>query len=770
MEDISQSTSSTLAQVNQDWAEYFSRDRSTDYDSVGCLLFTWKEADHEGYKTEALALRDFFRTRLNYRATHYEIPSHQCQHAVRVKLLEFLGTLMSTKKSLAIIFYGGHGDKDTTLDEDGRRPRRGVWARTGRRLSQDEVVNWSDIQTSLGEFTGDVFVLLDCCYAAQAGRTSQGIIPPNVELQAACAMGLTTPLPGRWSFSTKWLEVGNEMLDEKGYIVISETHHALGNRNNQLAETPQYSPLQRGKGTIRLDPLPSIQIANGKQSLGAAILELKVIARGPADDNLFEEIHEWVKTYAPRRVLSIEATQLALDLRDFIAPSGTGSRSSTVIKDLDEPSRRNIQNAWSTLTSWVSGAAKSMSSNLSIDWASGEVTDELKVDSFLKELDSNIQAVQRLIERGLTTLPALQEQEPLLQALRDPDLQKLGVTESLRIKFLSKFIQHEDYSLQESCSRSQGSREPVGHIPLIEANHPTYGQILVEYKRYDSSTGDRHREDCERRINRLAGILRSAHPSTFHTPNCLGWFHEPKLSRFALMFAKPQPDRHLPITLRQIIDSHHERADTKKLETLRRPSLAERFEIARKLCHAILKWHTTGWVHQGIGSFNVVFLHNQEGSVQYDEPYLCGFEFSRRHSDLSRDKNLYHSDFQTYLHPERQGELPEYRHTKKHDIYSFGLLLAEIAAWDTIPALFENSISRRGIKAVQKLVINYMRGLLSHTMGEAYEAAVMLCLKGNFEAVVDDEDTKLELVGEFEKRVLGRLNADPTQNGIITTH
>lgn len=96
-------------------------------------------------------------------------------------------------------------------------------------------------------------------------------------------------------------------------------------------------------------------------------------------------------------------------------------------------------------------------------------------------------------------------------------------------------------------------------------------------------------------------------------------------------------------------------------------------------------------MHEGITSHNIVFLRNKNGSIEYIEPYLCGFDFSRRHGDLSRDKHLYHSDFQIHNHLERQGEIPEHQHSKKHDIYSFGLLLVEIAFWDSIMACFRRT-------------------------------------------------------------------------------
>lgn len=64
--------------------------------------------------------------------------------------------------------------------------------------------------------------------------------------------------------------------------------------------------------------------------------------------------------------------------------------------------------------------------------------------------------------------------------------------------------------------------------------------------------------------------------------------------------------------------------------------------------------------------------------------------------------------------------------------------------------------------AVQKLVITHMKAQIIHAVGERYEAATMLCLKGDFETDAGENDLRLEFAKEFEWKVLRELNADPS--------
>jgi hypothetical protein len=291
--------------------------------------------------------------------------------------------------------------------------------------------------------------------------------------------------------------------------------------------------------------------------------------------------------------------------------------------------------------------------------------------------------------------------------------------------------------------------------------HERYGSVLVEYKFYESSDVGSVAA-CERRVARLAAVLQNAEPRTFHTPKCLGWFHEKTKARFGLIFRPPHDDFRRLLSLRQILEVHNPKSNSNaKTRKIRKPHLGERFSIARNVCKALVLWHSAGWLHQGIASHNIVFLQGADDTVRYDEPFLCGFEFSRMHNELSRDKHLYKADVDVYKHPDRQGQPPIVRHTQGHDYYSFGLLLTEIGIWDYVPNFLADYIDAKGATAVQGKLIKHMRNYLHHTMGEAYEQATMMCLESRFTQDTGGAGMN-DVVRKFETCVLRALEVDPT--------
>lgn len=61
-----------------------------------------------------------------------------------------------------------------------------------------------------------------------------------------------------------------------------------------------------------------------------------------------------------------------------------------------------------------------------------------------------------------------------------------------------------------------------------------------------------------------------------------------------------------------------------------------------------------------------------ESKLDYAQPWVLGFEFSRPEADFSSGFKDICKERDIYRHPERQG-LPDKRFTKIHDIYSLGM-------------------------------------------------------------------------------------------------
>ena len=159
---------------------------------------------------------------------------------------------------------------------------------------------------------------------------------------------------------------------------------------------------------------------------------------------------------------------------------------------------------------------------------------------------------------------------------------------------------------------------------------------------------------------------------------CCGWREETHRRRFILEFSVPPQ---LQVSSARYWTLH----DTiLKAKALNRPSLDQRLAIASSLARAVQKWHSVGWVHQGINSHNIVFLFHDNERLAFARPILLGFQYSRPESTPSIGWALDDLPTAIYRHPDRQKESRR-GHTKIHDIYSLGVVLLELGLWQTAP-------------------------------------------------------------------------------------
>ena len=92
-------------------------------------------------------------------------------------------------------------------------------------------------------------------------------------------------------------------------------------------------------------------------------------------------------------------------------------------------------------------------------------------------------------------------------------------------------------------------------------------------------------------------------------------------------------------------------------------------------------------VHESFRSENVLFYPKTSplgqhppstgDEVDYSEPWLLGFEYSRPELDFSAGFIDIDPSRDVYRHPERQGQ-PQKLFNKLHDIYALGVVLLEI--------------------------------------------------------------------------------------------
>lgn len=264
------------------------------------------------------------------------------------------------------------------------------------------------------------------------------------------------------------------------------------------------------------------------------------------------------------------------------------------------------------------------------------------------------------------------------------------------------------------------------------------------------------RETVKARVNQLASILDTSGLNKLGTLPFKGLVHQPELGRHAFVFEIPEDaEPSDPISLHSIIESR------------RSLSLSTRFKIAQRIALSLGNFHADGWIHKGVRSQSVVFFnHREEETTGQDNlcyvPYLVNFEYSRPNG-ASSTLAAYTSEVDPYLHADLQGSFRP-PHSKTHDIYSLGVILLEIAVWQTAKAMTDQSQRDRkrageprsmSALEISKFYSWYAKRKIAHNMGEAYSSAVLLCLESKYK----DRTGRDDFATTFNRDVIQKLSA-----------
>jgi len=242
--------------------------------------------------------------------------------------------------------------------------------------------------------------------------------------------------------------------------------------------------------------------------------------------------------------------------------------------------------------------------------------------------------------------------------------------------------------------------------------------VYVEYKSYELSGRRGVDKQIIKRASNLGNLLRylDAWDAGFHTL-CLKYVIQQKDSaRFAFVFQLPNGKSQL-ITLLESFEA----------TGFLRPTLGERFRIARELSQTLFQFHAVGWRHKSIRSENVLLVKSDESHIAYSPQYIVGFEFSRAENNRSTTEQDDVLERNIYRHPDRQGP-PEERFHVRHDIYTLGVMLLEIDLWRL--ALKFGNFSNMNADKIKECLEEHARYRLPHYMGGAYTDVVLACLKG----------------------------------------
>ncbi|KAI1360146.1 hypothetical protein F5Y08DRAFT_55348 [Xylaria arbuscula] len=634
--------------------------------------------------------------------------------------------------SLLIIHYGGHGDRDDNIHQG--QEKRSVWA---AHRDGDPTLQWYRIQDQLDDLKThdtDILLLLDCCFAAQAAR-AHNTLGGRFEILAASAMGMETPPPGNTSFTAILLKEIIRQLQTKDYIVVKDLHGLLMKRRSQLWATPVHTALRAEQRPIRLEPLSQLSRSGVmKEDVDVdtkSFLHLLVEIDGEINVLHIDEIARWLGADTPR-IISKLVFQTTAQISMAIKEMGKGS--DNISSRLDTVSKQEIETAWHAVVDLVERyyAVKHGQSH----YQPSSMNNNQRAHEFLRRLDfcnsSVIDAIERNILGELDVQNDIASMEQAMeQAMNDDTVRKLGLVEHFRMR--------------QMISQSEVPHTLESH-DVLYGNDTKEGSAIVEVKEYGPYINPAELPGLVARVALLAGLLRTPKSTGFRALKCFHWEDRTLENKFVFYFEVPSGY--------ELGDNNYQTLHSVILtaRSAMRPSMDSRMAIALGISRAIQKWHSIGWVHQGINSHNILFFRSKlTGELDYLHPFLHGFDFARPDSDPSIGFAVDSTEFNVYRHPSRQGTVRQ-GHQKIHDLYSLGVVLLEIGLWQTAISMLD---ARKQYQArdIQKVLRKSCSDRVAHYAGVSYQSAVATCLSSEFG--VDADNKKGSHLGRaFELKVI----------------
>ncbi|KAA8899142.1 hypothetical protein FN846DRAFT_960926 [Sphaerosporella brunnea] len=266
--------------------------------------------------------------------------------------------------------------------------------------------------------------------------------------------------------------------------------------------------------------------------------------------------------------------------------------------------------------------------------------------------------------------------------------------------------------------------------------------LAFEFKSLTAGAGNQ--KVVRQRTRQLAALLNQEKNPSFRVLQCRGYTYLASRNQFAFLYNLPDGSEPKPVSLLDELRNRNSK-----------PSLGDRFRLALVLASSISQLHMVQWVHKSFRSQKIIFFPNKQDAIEYDKPWVFGFEYSRPAIDFTMGQ-VEDIENDIYRHPDRQGQ-PSQSFTKIHDIYALGVVLLEIGLWQPAVELerggFATVTDPRGI---QKQLQKHASKRLRDKVGEKYTNIVLKCLAGDFNVPNDTkDDLKLQML--FRESVISVL-------------
>lgn len=599
------------------------------------------------------------------------------------------------------------------------------------------IIEWFRIQEKFEHVSADILLLLDCCFGAQAGR-SRLDLPNRVELLAASAMGVTTPLPGPQSFTNALIRSIEASVADTGEALVSKVHTSLVTKEYRLVATPVYIKIRHGSSDkdILLQPLNDKGNRVAKSETGPSIRLLIRTAQLLNRDSV-DAFVNWLSSDIPSSIVALQVEEVFQSNKRAHSDIGQMKIFEDAQECLELPLQRQLASEWMSLRYQLEN-----------------------LDMQQEEAIGNYSAPHSFSNIGNIIQRAIAIPQRLLGGIHQ-EVMKRAVSDKETLETLLRNVTSLPDSLGEQLRLYWVAHVSNQRMPVNEAaihNSRSVEAFYKESKSYSKVSASAEIDEVESRISHLAELLQAPKSDEFKSLKCQGWFHEPSQRCFTLIFAKPAAFSNndwSTMCLQDVI---------KHTSSAKRPTLDQRYDIALQIAKALQKWHQVSWVHQSVSSHNVIFfrrdtdvlLERGRGDISYSAPFLQGLDFARPNQAPSLGRAVEDPEHDIYRHPKRQGPARQ-GHRKIHDIYSLGVVLLEIGLWQCATSIVPIRQGKNfNVTDMVQRLIDAADSRLAHYAGSSYRDAVIVCLTGGFNIQMDDViESRLDQA--FKENVIDKL-------------
>jgi Prion-inhibition and propagation/Protein tyrosine and serine/threonine kinase len=338
-----------------------------------------------------------------------------------------------------------------------------------------------------------------------------------------------------------------------------------------------------------------------------------------------------------------------------------------------------------------------------------QIQDELREAAHLQRLQSiglasNISELKSMIEafemRHMTNLP--ETTSALLRIIKILEGRTVlaGSQPNELEEILSKAPSRSHISLQYVFEDRLTDKKLLGDNSL--RGTIKYDGVLhyVEWKKYDWPNSGKDEPKSKEAgkmildsINNLALLLNAPKHPSFRTLSCSGVVREERSHRYLFLYKWPS-EREGDTTPRSLQEY---------MSTSYKPSLTERLQLGRDLAISLFFLHAANWMHKAFSSRNILFFPKSASAARsLEEPFIVGFEYSRPDQENEPSEKLdKNPEADIYRHPDLLTNDPVSFH-KSFDIYSFGLVLLEIAKWRPLKEIYIRSSRDRYLSETKR--------------------------------------------------------------------